>query len=359
MLAALRIAIVFAACSLCACLAPCNREAPVTDLNTLGLLSSCEEIQGSLIISIPDVTKVELPSLRAVSGALTLNGNPALTSVRFEKLERISHVAAERGQNVGLNIQECPELAEAHFPALATVGTMEGIERAGVGASRAPKLATLALPALTQVAGELHLIGTQLMALDLTQQEELGALRLVDNVELTSLSAPSLHTVRGELIIGNPALTTVDLSALSTVGEAGGLGTTRFGASFSGNAKLSALRLPALEKSGLGFEFSNNAAATRLELTAQSLSSLPVLTIADNAALEAVLVPSPEQIENLRISGNQTLTSIDFAGLARAFSFEISDNSSLPTCAAKSLADRVQIDGTRSIYGNLVDSCSP
>lgn len=206
----------------------------------------CVAVAGKLIISGPDITTVNLPSL-VQAEALDIKDCPLLVTVTLPALGRIpsgpipwvppaGHVSppdciVERGG--GLNVTNVPRLETLSMPSLTVVGgaTIEG--GAGPGLLTLPVLretsrfesgcasglrfggswSSIELPSLEY--GSIAVTSSALNAIDLPRLV-LGNV-MAYATSLTSLSLPSL--VGGDVLINdNDALNRIDLPALQTTG---------------------------------------------------------------------------------------------------------------------------------------------
>jgi hypothetical protein len=217
---------------------------------------------GRLSVYFANVQRLEAPLLTRIGG-LSLSG-PSLTSVSLPLLERAVDISL---LSVSLTRFELPNLVEA--TQLSVVDCAQ--------------LATFDLPLLETSVGNLDILDTPLTTLNLPRLPgvgnggfgSFGTLRIEDTA-LTVLSLPALRGVGtergGSLEIINTPITRFEAPLLAAVGAA---------VTISNNAALSSLDLSSLTSVGEDLTITANA-LTRLEL--DELNSVGgIIRIDDNA----------------------------------------------------------------------------
>jgi hypothetical protein len=177
-----------------------GRAIDVTSAADLALLSHVRAIHGALrIISVADITAIDLPRLAHV-GELYVREAPALTRIALPALATIDDA---------LSITMNPALAEMDVPALRRVGG-----RADLVAS--PLLTTNPLAAVRDVGGAITISGTGVTAIAIAVAGRAGNLAILDNARLERVEVHIEYPdarYGGISVIGNPALTEVDVDA--------------------------------------------------------------------------------------------------------------------------------------------------
>lgn len=251
-------------------------------------------ITGNLTIDAPGLTTLVLPALTTIGGDLT-SGTVTLTSIGLPSLTRVG------GELTLYNMAE--SIAHIDLSALVEVsgaltfygaGTNPGLSvLASVGGTltmhmSAVEGAYIDLPSLTTVLGDLDLRGAT--DINLPQLALIQGSLPVDTRTLVSLNLPNLVTV-GELAVlgegGLGAIVDIKLPSLSNV--LGGLDITD-------NPSLVELDLQALTTIGEGggmpvgyLDITNNDVLTSIDLPAFTAGTV---VIRDNDALVSINLPS-------------------------------------------------------------------
>ena len=212
-------------------------------LSNLNISSLAKITTGGLEINGTAIPILNLPAFVRCSGYLNLGGNTALTSISMPNLT---------GSRSFL-IQNNPVLSSVFFPLYASVDNNVYLD-----INNNASLTSVAFPSLTTV----------------------NTFSAFGNNALTNISLPFISSIVNVYIGGNTALTTIDLSALASVGVTG-VGTGG-GISITGNTLLSALSLPALTTvNGFNFYFLDNA-LTSISFPALTSIGVSQLQFANN-----------------------------------------------------------------------------
>ena len=276
----------------------------------------------------PNLHTLELQDSAGGPGAIGITGNPALTELDLGAATSLGELELD-ADLVLLDLSALTDVAGGLFV-------------------RAPPLNALDLGALTRVGGDLTLRGA-LGALSLGALGEVGgALRLQPEAAPT-IDLPALLTVGGSADLSAAAATTVDAPLLESVG-----GQLSFGPS----GVLEAVSAPALQTAG-SLLIAEDPALTSLDL--QALASLGT----DLSLRSLFSLPDLSGLSGLRtvgggvfISGNTALTSVSGLGLVESVGGDvrIEGNVLLPTAAAQALVNtdigRENIAGSVLISGN-------
>lgn len=313
-------------------------------------------IRGSLRVSANDgLAALQLPALGATGTGISVESNPALTTVDLGALVEAppglfgtAHIAfvsngalasltlgSLRRVVGGLWVRDCGALATLELPALQSV--------AGAFDVSGTALTQLTVPALQRV-GQANISGNpMLVRVDfpaLTLQANAfskgGVFQISSNPALTSLSLPRFQTVDGRLwltsltaltaldlpeliaaqefgISGNTALVSLTVPKLASVAPTGSFVLTS-GLVVQGNAQLPVLRLPALRSAFVAISVNSNASLTTFE--APLLNSSPSLTLLSNASLTGFSLGALTQVQNtLEVRSNPLLRQCLVDGL--------------------------------------------
>jgi hypothetical protein len=165
-------------------------------------IAACTEVSGDLTVSGDVVTKLSLPKLKAIGGALDVTNATALTRFEFSSLTTIAK-----------------ELTVDTNAVLSTfsLAVLDNCETLLV--TNNPGLQDFDLAALTKAA---H-VGAQgddvLTKLELPKLKSIGTLVINLNAELTTVRFASLMSIEadGFIIQKNPVLSTLDMPMLRTL----------------------------------------------------------------------------------------------------------------------------------------------
>jgi hypothetical protein len=232
----------------------------------------------------------------------------------------------------------------------------------------------------TTVTGTLIITGTDLTEVSLPGLVSAGGLEISSNPQLARVSLPTLATVpnnalhpwcsrtpvnsTGLAVYDNPSLTTVEVPSLR---EAGSI--------YLGALPVVTLDMPALTKVE-SFVAENNPALTSLNLPALSAATgrsgsffcygvlwiwQGGLGIQGNPALGSLLLPSMANAEEAAVINNGSLTHLALPSLRQcATAFTVVDNGSLRQCEAEViLAQLTATPATVTISGNDTTAICP
>jgi hypothetical protein len=228
----------------------------------------CTTVTGTLIITGTDLTEVSLPGLVS-AGGLEISSNPQLARVSL------------------------PTLAAVPNNALHPYCSRTPVNSTGLAVYDNPSLTTVEVPSLRE-AGSIYL----------------GALPVV------TLDMPALTKVESFVAENNPALTSLNLPALSAAtGRSGSffcygvLWVWQGGLGIQGNPALGSLHLPSLANAEEAAVI-NNGSLTHLALPSLRQCAT-AFTVVDNGSLrqceaEAILAQLTATPATVTISGNDT-----------------------------------------------------
>jgi hypothetical protein len=214
----------------------------------LQLLVGIEHVTGSLVIDAPEVTALDLSTLRQLGGGLDLgrSGLPALDAPLLERAAflRIYDVGAEGGvAQVSLPALRVidgsvfvheDELADIDLSALERIGSaglqgelhigspiLESLDLASLWLvtddwyASLPALSTLAAPQL-RIIDDLQIQESAVVLLAFPALEEVNTLAIYENPLLEDIAFPVLTEAVGLTIVDNPGLPTCQADALVT-----------------------------------------------------------------------------------------------------------------------------------------------
>ncbi|MDR2130261.1 MAG: hypothetical protein LBP56_03695 [Odoribacteraceae bacterium] len=176
---------------------------------SLGALASA----ASLFVASPALVALDAPLLAETVGRFSIENPPGgansvLAGISFPRLERVG------GR---FSLHYLPALASAAFPLLESVGAELSIE------TNATPLETLAFPALRSVAGNITVERAPgLLSLSLPALARAAAFvynkTSYGTYPLATLDLPALATVDGEIYLRDIPLASLDLPALESIG---------------------------------------------------------------------------------------------------------------------------------------------
>ena len=344
--------------------------------------------------NIPTVTAVTFPQLTTMTGSFIFDGDATLTTLTAPLLTSVGdnfYIGDSSGGGAGAGFAfraigghggsplspANTRLAEQNvgnsalvtlsFPQLVTVGSQLSI-------TSNSSLTTVSLPSLTSVSESLdanilsqfqsgfdpeHVPGilnnNALASLDLSALTTVGNTIKIQNTLLTSLDLSSLTSVGGTLDIGvNTFITSIDVSSLTTVsaincGENCSVGGGIF---IHDEAALSSIAFPSLVTVDLtseSLQLYNDDALTTFSapvlttLGAIQANSLPLLTPLDLSSVVTVGYVS--------IDSDPVLTSID---LSHATSIGDLDIESNPVLTSIDLSSVTSIDNDLTVESNTI-----
>lgn len=219
----------------------------------LRAMVGCTHVTGHLMIdSLPSASLAGLDSLTTVDGKVIIGPNAALSDI-----SALANLTSVGGGNVQggseMNVAGNPMLATVRFPALTSVAGQLSLGDAG--------LTTIDFPALTSLPGGLLISGTTALT-SLAGLETVtslgGKLSLVGNAALTDTSGlAGLTEVAADVMVQeNAGLTTLRFPLLASVGATGpspgsiGPSTRQF--YVANNPALTRIDVPALTFVGPG-----------------------------------------------------------------------------------------------------------
>jgi len=297
----------------------CTGDVTITSSDAVNAFTArgCTSITGSLTIAGTELTSVNLPALKTVSGDIVIGVDTTLTSLSLPALTTVGG---------SLNVLGNSALTGLSLPALTTIGD-------DLHVSINTTLTSFNLPVLTTLGGSIEFSGNRtLTSFSLPVLTSVGNLYVGNNTALTNFSFPVLTAVRYNLVVGGTtALTSFSLPVLTTV--AGDLFV-------SDTAALTSFNFPALTTVGSGLNVDRNTDLTGF--------SLPVLTT----------------VGGFSIVSNAALTGLSFPGLTNAGGgLYVTDNPVLPQCLALGFKDHLVAvhgwAGTWSISDNDTTATCP
>ena len=349
------------------------------DLETL---EGCQQIDGSLTISIQAADLRPLYALTSVSTTLSIRGNtPSLDGL--ESLRTVGNLTIEgllagdlaplghlEFMTIGtLTLTSCPNLVD-----LDGLAELKGVRHLWLGCSALETLAPLELPeqmadiwsfgsslaqltdlGVRELSGSLVISNSQLSNLDaFSALKSVGGIEVRENARLENMDATSGLGRAGRIVvIENPNITRLpDYPELQRLGELWITGNDRlaqwpeFPALYSwdlaappspligrdptieikDNPALTSvtLRAPWLEASAV--IISGNEALTQFEITEPRLGSL---TVVDNAVLASAIIHEMDWVGVLDVAHNPLLDDSIFAAV-RSLERRVEDNADVP-----------------------------
>ncbi|MCD6067133.1 MAG: hypothetical protein K0S33_1959 [Bacteroidetes bacterium] len=261
----------------------------VTDVQAAAIIASevgpnTQEIK---IVGTTNLTTVDL-SMITTAIYIEVDGNTSLASLNLGALTRCDGP---------IMFRNCPALSNLNISALAKITTGE-LALINTG------LTSVSLPALVKCNGDLH---------------------LNENTSLISATFPGLTRIENLYIEDNTAASSISFPALTTIAD-------EF--SVTGNSVLGTLSFPALTSSQNITLNSNNVTTYSFPALTQSgslaINTNPALTTANFSALT-------NAAGHIGFMGNNSLTSVNFAGLSTCNSFGFSSNPLLNSVTVSSL----------------------
>ena len=250
----------------------------------LRAMVGCTHVKGHLVITkLSSATLAGLESLTAVDGKLSINANDGLGDI--SALASLTSVGSGHLQGGGeLSIDYNPLLTTASFPALTSLGDHLALS--------SPALASVDFPALTSIPDDLFVSGTALTSLAGlgTVTSIAGSLRLIGNTALSDTAGlAGLTDIGADLMVNeNPAMATLSLPALASVGASGpppgqsGPSSRQF--YVASNPMLTRIDVPALTFVGAGgVRINNNAALPQCQADAVAAKTGKTCDCAGNA----------------------------------------------------------------------------
>jgi hypothetical protein len=309
------------------------------------------------------LTSLSLPALTA-AGNLTITGNTAYPQCAAEAM--VAHL---------VNFNGTATISGNNTTATCVV--CEG----DVTITNAAEMDAFVARGCASVTGTLIIAGTDLTDVSLPGLVSAGGLEISSNPHLARMNLPTLATVtnnalhpyclftpvnsRGLVVADNPVLTAVEVPSLR---EAGSI--------YLGALPVVTLDMPALTKVE-SFVAENNPALTSLNLPALSAATgrsggyfckgvawgwLGGLWIQGNPSLGSILLPSLANAEEAGVRNNGSLLHLALPSLRQcATAFTVVDNGILRQCEAEAiLAQLTATPATVTISGNdTAATCSP
>jgi hypothetical protein len=174
----------------------------ITSNGDAAAIAACTEIGGDLHVSGDALTKLSLPKLKVIGGALDVKNATALTRFDFSSLAMIGKELIVDGN---------PVLSTFTLPALDSSGTLL--------VTNNPKLADFDLDAFTKV----DYLGFQgddaLTTCELPKLKSVGTFVINMNAALTTIRFDSLTIIAadGFIMLRNPVLAAIDMPMLGTL----------------------------------------------------------------------------------------------------------------------------------------------
>lgn len=363
----------------------------VATAEDLAGLQGVTRVDGDLLVNSQTLTDLALPELSAVMGSLSIQANPQLTRVALPGLRFAGEVwlddnavlaTATLGDPSGL-VHVDRNLSVRGNPALPSLDGLRALAPRGwLGVADNALLETLAFPAVGGLSEGLSVQGNpRLHRLSLPMLESAGSVSLSQNAALESLAGlSSLRTVDFLSVFSNGALTSLEgldslqsANAISIVKNAKLQTTAGFprliragSVAIGDNAMLeTAGGMPELRTVSEDFTLRNNARLTSVtgldrldsvhtvtvELNPRlndlggfgRLLRLDRLSVRYNQDLQALTrLQGLRQLQFLTVTDNPSLKELGLDGLEGVEQgFNVSANPQLPTCLARTLADRV------------------
>ncbi len=390
---------------------PSLTEISLPAISSVGSESCPDGVHGFFVQNNSSLATISLDSLSSVQGSVEIFGNPALTGLSLPALATVGNTNPDDGAGY-LQILNNESLATISLESLSSVEGSVGIGNTALSEISLPALttagglsigsndvlATISLDSLSSVEGIVYigsnpaLTGVSLPALttvgNTNPDDQPGNILICKNDSLTTITATSLSSVEGKIIIGggdndyssechseagNPALTSISFPSLRTVGK----DLLGQGIKISYNDSLTTISADSLLSVEGSVSIDSNPALTGV--------SLPALTtvgntnpddqpgnilICKNDSLTTITATSLSSVEGKIIigggdndyssechseAGNPALTSISFPSLRTVGKdllgqgIKISYNDSLTTISADSL---LSVEGSVSIDSN-------
>jgi len=349
----------------------------VRDASEFAQLSGVNCIDGDLLIAGIAGEIPALPDLSTVTGEVVVAGNPDLTTLDgLSGLRQIGQSYLVQGNDSLDDISQIADLDRVL--SIFIIGNNSLHDLAGLSSwdQITVSFDVSNNPALTSLHGLENVYTTKSwLAIrsnrsltDLTALTNLrsaGVLDISGNASLTALELPNLEKVDTRLVVNqSPALTSVSLPKLVTLAD---------GIVFSGDPRLDTISMPALLTTGV-VTLENDTLLTTVDAHSLqyatvdvNLTNLTALASADFSSLKAiagtlrVYYVSPFTFAgfgNLNTVGNLWLSAAgmtDFTGLSALGS--VAGNMSVIGCTQ--LADFTGLDAMTDIGGNLVLAGNP
>ncbi|HEY4286564.1 MAG TPA: hypothetical protein VGN00_05650 [Puia sp.] len=181
-------------------------QGPLMNLKTISL-PKLTEVMANIIINGPGITTLDLPALTKVDLGIEIDYLDSLTTFQLPKLQSVLQSITLQGYFLPNSLQTI------NLPALTSVG-------GDVTVTSWSNLTTVSLPVLTKTS----------------------SLIITGEVSLTAIMAPKLQTAFGNVDFSyNSLLTTIDVSALQTIGGSFALGGASSLVDLSGFKSLSSV----------------------------------------------------------------------------------------------------------------------
>ena len=177
-----------------------------------------------------------------------------------------------------------------------------------------------------------------------------GELTIADNPNLTTVDMSALGTVGGAVSVsGNTGITAIDMSSLTTV--SGGL-------DISGNISVGELDLSSLTNAGGAINMAANTTAGSLDLS--SLVSVGELTITSNTSANVIDMSSLTTVSSgLDISGNISVGELDLSSLTNAGgAINMAANTTAGSLDLSSLVSVGELTITSNTSATVIDASS-
>lgn len=327
-----------------------TKEVVITNTTQLTALD-ISGISGLVYLNVyqnEKLTQVSLPNLEEVSAGITFADNIALETINMPLLKRAGYFSFNANNEIkklefnietltsgSLSVYGNPNLESVIFNKMAS-NSLSNYSQISI--SKNEKLKEVKLPLMKRV-NTLFIHGNPLLTnLDLSSLSSLGdVFTIQDNTSLTKLSFPSLEEIKtGIYFPGQGSFDTLDFSKLKKVGG---------GVLIDYESDLVSLNFPVLE-SVEGYLRINNCSSL-VDVNCPSLTSVESLSINENSSLVRVNAAALTAIDGaLSISNNNTLTTLDLELLSNIqYSFSVENNLLLSevNCPFLQVAGRVYI----------------
>jgi hypothetical protein len=273
------------------------------------------------------LANINFDGLTNVSGDVDIQLNPALSSLSFPLLKRISDFQC---YNTALTSLSLPALASGatisiaytnlemlNFPALIKVMDFGSYDNPNLTSlslpvcnwansftlNGSPLLSSVALPALVTCDQFDIASSSVLSTLSLPLLQTSSNFTCGGNTSLTALSLPLLQTNTNFTCVGNTILTTLSLPLLQT----------NSGFSCSDNTSLTTLSLPLLQTNA-SFNCAGNTSLANLSLPA--LTTVGEIVIGNNNELTTFSGPLLASVSRLEFNFNSKLANINLPALS-------------------------------------------
>lgn len=191
----------------------CTGDFMVRTPHDVEAIKGCTSIDGRIDVESTALQTLSLPNLTELGTSISVANNMQLTTLDLPVLAKVGDTAATPVQGL-LSLNENPALTTLNLAALQYVGA------GGFGVVSAVKLKSLSAPLLTKVDGVCEVYANwELTMLNLPVLATIGGdLQMTSNLALTGLSLPALTSVTGAFQVqGNDLLASVDFPKLTTV----------------------------------------------------------------------------------------------------------------------------------------------